>query len=351
MKLHELNIKLTKGQILKILNDEPFEVMHKHLGHGRHVLHLKKSNLDKLKMGNKIKLSSDEKENTIEGNGGFNKFFKNVGHALKNTFTNKNIESDLIHQGIPIAGNVLGTVLGGPAAGYAGAVIGNQIADEVGKKTGRGMRIIHKKGSMAAKEKMEKLRAMRGKGLFQTLRKVGIHRKDVERVAKNVGKKAAHIGVDTLSSAANAYGVPVPEEFKDIAKHNIDRLIDSHPKHHNVHNKIQEYDERLPENNEISTERLQHHVDRMPAEAQPFVQQQMNSMGFGLKNKYLRIIKGGNVKITRRPKKLYAESQNTFSPYANSNSPQMNPYQPTINSYTHPVPLYGSGLYGLGLYN
>jgi hypothetical protein len=42
---------------------------------------------------------------------------------------------------------------------------------------------------------------------------------------------------------------------------------------------------------------------------------------------------------------IQAESEATFSPYANSNSPQMNPYQPKINSFTHVVPLTGKGLY------
>jgi hypothetical protein len=82
IKLHELNIKLTKSQILKILNDEPFEITHEHIGHGRHVLHLKKLNFDKLMKGHKIKLSSDEKDHTIEGNGGFGKFFKSVGRTF-----------------------------------------------------------------------------------------------------------------------------------------------------------------------------------------------------------------------------------------------------------------------------
>ena len=93
-------------------------------------------------------------------------------------------------------------------------------------------------------------------------------------------------------------------------------------------------------------------MERLPPQAQPFVQQQMNSLGFGLKHKHIRVIKGGNVKITRRPKRMHhhtnirAESEATFSPYANSNSPQMNPYQPTVNSFTPVVPLTGRGLYG-----
>jgi hypothetical protein len=349
MKLHEVSVKLTKGQILKILNDEPLEVTHKHLGHGTHVLHLKKNNLDKLRMGHKIKLSSDEKDNTIEGNGGFNKFFRNVGRTLKHALTPAHIESALIHQGIPIAASTVGSLLGGPAGGFAGSVAGHEIANVVGEKAGRGFSSVTKRGSIEAREKMANLRAMKGNGLFKALHKVGIHRKDVKHVAKHVGKVAAHIGIDALSTAANAYGVPVPEELREIAKNSADHLIDGN--HHRAYETIAAPVRETAR--EVAREQVQHQLERLPPESQPFVQQQMNSFGFGLKHKHMRVIKGGNVKITRRPKRMHhsgeyirAESQATFSPYANSNSPQMNPYQPTVNSFTHVVPLTGRGLYG-----
>jgi hypothetical protein len=150
------------------------------------------------------------------------------------------------------------------------------------------------------------------------------------------------------STAATAYGVPVPEELKDIAKHSADHLIDG-----NRHHAYEAIAAPVRETaREIAREQVQQQIERLPPQSQPFVQQQMNSLGFGLKHKHTRVIKGGNVKITRRPKRIHhnhtnieAESQNTFSPYANSNSPQMNPYQPRINSYTHVVPLSGRGLY------
>ena len=47
MKTHEVTFKLTKNQIIKIINDEPFTLYHKHMGHGRHVLHLKKATINK----------------------------------------------------------------------------------------------------------------------------------------------------------------------------------------------------------------------------------------------------------------------------------------------------------------
>jgi hypothetical protein len=199
---------------------------------------------------------------------------------------------------------------------------------------------------------------MNGKGLFQSLHKIGIHRKDVKHVAKHVGKVAAHIGIDALSTAANAYGVPVPEELREIAKNSADHLIDGR-KHHAyeaiaapVRSRVQEYTDMLPEPREMARHQVQQQLERLPPQAQPFVQSQMNSLGFGLKHKYTRAIKGGNVKIVRRPKRMHhsegnihAESEATFSPYANSNSPKMNPYQPKINSFTHVVPLTGRGLY------
>jgi hypothetical protein len=36
MKLHEVSVKLTKSQILKILHDEPLTIKHEHIGHGKH---------------------------------------------------------------------------------------------------------------------------------------------------------------------------------------------------------------------------------------------------------------------------------------------------------------------------
>jgi hypothetical protein len=63
------------------------------------------------------------------------------------------------------------------------------------------------------------------------LNKVGIHRKHIKHVKKHVGKIAAHMGIDALSTAANAYGVRVPEELREIAKHSADHLIDGNRRH------------------------------------------------------------------------------------------------------------------------
>jgi hypothetical protein len=103
-------------------------------------------------------------------------------------------------------------------------------------------------------------------------------------------------------------------------------------------------------------EKIQQQVDKLPIEVQPYLEEKIVSLGLGLKKKYGRVIKGGTMKITRKPKKLYdqnisgpypGENEETFSPYLNVNNPAMNPYIPMSNSYVKRVPLTsGSGLFG-----
>jgi hypothetical protein len=364
MKLHEVTIKLTKSQILKIYHDEPFLIKHQHVGHGRHVLHLKKPNINKLMNGHKIKLDSDEKERTIEGNGGINKFFKNVGNTLKKTFRPKNIEKALIHEGIPFASGAIGSTFLGPAGGLAGSIVGHEIADVVGNKTGLGIKI--EKGTPHMINKMAKLRAMKknnsevenGTGFFKELHKIGISRKDFMKTAKHIGKHAANNAIDTISSAASVYtGVPIPESITNSIKSSADHLIDG--KHREAITSLKspvldKIEEKIP----ILRNNLDHEISRLPHQVQPFVRQKIDQIGFGLKYKNHRVLKGGNVKISKMSKKIYknqsipihAESEQTFSPYANANSPQMHPFIPKYNSFVHVVPLYGHGLYGNGLY-
>jgi len=119
-------------------------------------------------------------EAPMEGHGNaFTDFFtktipkaaKKAGDDIKD-FGTKTLPSTLIHQGIPVAGSVLGGVAGealapegGPVSGIVGSQLGkqagNMIADKVGKETGYGLKL--KKGSQEAKDYMAKIRAMRGK--------------------------------------------------------------------------------------------------------------------------------------------------------------------------------------------
>ena len=57
----------------------------------------------------------------------------------------------------------------------------------------------------------------------------------------------------------------------------------------------------LPQARETAIEQVQKQMERLPPQAQPFVQQ----LSFGLKHKHTRVIKGGNVKITRWPKRKH----------------------------------------------
>jgi gas vesicle protein len=299
-------------------------------------------------------------------------------------------------------------MLGGPAGGFAGAVAGHEIADIVGEKTGKGMKIVNRrsyKGTPEMKERMKRLRELRkkqrmavegeisdkmldrqattlhhreldrlrgekgrtanlfgelrtknpikeGQGLFRTLHKMGIHRKDVVHAGKVMGKAAAEHGIDTMANIAGAYGFPVPPAITESLKQSTDHLIDGN--HKRAMESI-----KAPAK-EIMKEQIQKQVDKLPIEVQPFVESKVVSMGLGLKKKHQRVVKGGTVRITRRPKILYKNlfsgsglSDDTFSSIASIHAPQMHPYVPQINSFVRAVPLNGHGLYqpsGHGLF-
>jgi hypothetical protein len=68
-------------------------------------------------------------------------------------------------------------------------------------------------------------------------------------------------------------------------------------------------------------------------------------MGLGLKAKHGRIIKGGNLRISRIPKHMTSNisygsglSDETFSSLLNTHKPALHPYHPRINNV--------HGLYG-----
>jgi hypothetical protein len=52
----------------------------------------------------------------------------------------ENIESTLIHTGLPTLGRVVGTLIGGVPAGMAGEELGNMAGDVIGEATGRGLK-------------------------------------------------------------------------------------------------------------------------------------------------------------------------------------------------------------------
>jgi len=76
-----------------------------------------------------------------------------------NQFFTDTLPSTLIHDGIPLAGQVIGSVIGSATGDPLGSVVGSQIgkyggqklADYVGKETGRGIKRLAKRGVSLAK--------------------------------------------------------------------------------------------------------------------------------------------------------------------------------------------------------
>jgi hypothetical protein len=207
------------------------------------------------------------------------------------------------------------------------------------------MKIVNKKKAIGMRKKRAPTK--KGQGLFKALHKIGISRKDVKHAGKVIGKTAVNHGIDAIGVAANAYGFPVPEELKESLKKGADHLIDGN--HHKAYETIKQPAK------ELMKEAVQKQVDKLPIEVQPYVNEQVISMGFVLKKKHGRVVKGGTARITRLPKKLYKNfemsgtglSDETFSPYLSMHNPAFHPYQPAINSFTKVVPLNGGrGLFG-----
>jgi hypothetical protein len=259
------------------------------------------------------------------------------------------MESIAIHQGIPAVTGFLGNAAGGPVGGFAGAVVGSQIANLVGNKVGAGIK-THRRGvrrySSGTDEMKEKMRKVReGKGLGKNLKTAARHA--ISYAKTFAKKKAADHVIDGISSIANAYGYPVPSAVTTTMKLAADHYIDG--RHQAAIHAI-----KTPAK-QLMKEQIQKQVDALPIEAQPYVQQKVVSLGFGMKQKHERVMRGGTLKVVRKSKKLYKNDdythdrhedhvEATFSPYLNSSNPAMNPYIPLVNSYTHAIKS-GKGLY------
>jgi hypothetical protein len=314
-------------------------------------LHLKKATINKMLNGSGLKhrihLDHDEREKTLEG-GSIGKFFKKMGNKVKDALTPRNIAHVALHNGLPMLTATLGTALApelGPVGGIAGSVAGSQIANVIGKKTGLGL-----KGSEEMKEKMAKIRA--GKGLGKNIKKAAKH--TLSHVASYFGKKVANHAIDGIAGIANSYGYHIPDPVKNSIKMGADYYIDG--RRQDAMNAIKDPVMNLAqEKKQVLKEQIQRQVDKLPIQVQPYVQDRVVSLGFGLKKKHERILKGGTMKISRRGKKMYnnndfhLKSEETFSPYLNTDNPAQTPYIPMVNSFTHQVPLKsGNGLFGPG---
>ena len=154
------------------------------------------------------------------------KVYADTGKVIKRGFDRtmvdsglgKNIASNLIDVGanilLPAAlGGV--SMLAGDPTGISGNVVGSiagKYIDEAAARKGYGMK------------------PRQGKGFFKTLKKVtGINKKDVVKVAKNVGKQAARVGAQVAGEALSEYtGNPMAgAAFERIAVGAADRAIDS----------------------------------------------------------------------------------------------------------------------------
>jgi hypothetical protein len=333
---HLLNLKLTKRQILRIINHEPFTISHKHFGHGRHEILLNPYNYNKVVKANnrkgttKITLDDDETKKTLEGNG-LGHFFKSLGRKIEHTANDAghaivstaneygpsvgtHIASTLIHQGIPGVASVLGDVAGGPIGGIAGGLAGYELSQQIGKSTGYGM----KQKTKAKKD---------GKGLFKALHKIGISRNQV----KSVGKVIANQAIDAIGATATAYtGVPMTP-FTESLKSATDKAIDDE-NHRGITRAIKSNGKLLAE------EQIQKQIQKLPIEIQPLAEQKVVQMGFGLKH--------GNAKIK---KKYIANPNATFSNILLNNNPAMHPFIPEYNPNL--TAIKGTGLPHFNVYD
>lgn len=280
---HQLH--LTRKQINALTKGSATNVPFAHMGSGAGevVVMLHPQNARKLLTsykkgkGMRLKLTPEELETSMIHGSGFNigKAFKKMGRDIKKgfnkeiarpvsgiardiergakkTFTpqlgrdilsgletvGRPVGSFLIHEGIPVLGNVAGEALAtlagnpelAPFAGALGQSLATRGADALGRKTGLGMR----KGSAEMKERMAMLRAMRGqkegKGLFKTLHKMGIKgvKKPLTRIFKEAGKATAKVASQAVGEAIGAYtGNPqAGEAFSRIADATAERAID-----------------------------------------------------------------------------------------------------------------------------
>jgi hypothetical protein len=122
---------------------DPFQQqMHEHhkLRHGHGMMDfLKKAGKSAFKAVAPIAIDEGSKflKSQVEGMGV--RKHKTKKHSKRGAGFLDDLESGLIHVGIPTAGHFAGEMLGGPAGALAGEALGNFGADAIGNLTGRGV--------------------------------------------------------------------------------------------------------------------------------------------------------------------------------------------------------------------
>jgi hypothetical protein len=245
MKSIEHSITASPAQLKKLLSGGAITLKPGQIGDGPHLLSVMPNTARRIqtamRKGKGVRVSLKKGE-TIGGNAATD-FFNKAGNTLKNTFTpslGKDIARAAIDVGtstvLPAAGAALGSVAGNPFLGeVAGAAAGsalNQYAATKGyglksKKSGYGNPMISSNAVVLRKYGSQK--EQKGKGVFKTLNKIGISKKQVITAAKDVGKAAVRVGAKVAGEAISAYtGNPVAgAAFEKIAVAGADKLIDS----------------------------------------------------------------------------------------------------------------------------
>lgn len=255
---HQLH--LSENQINNLMSGKSTNIPIQHMGSGagETVVLLNPVNAKKLLSaykrgkGMRLNLNSDELKGSMIQGRGFKKAMKKTGKFIRNfnidkgldladeaidyadmggkeikrgfnkkirdSGVGKRIASELIDTStqvlLPTALGGLSMLMGDPT-GMSGAVVGGIAGDQLNKmaeRNGYGM-------SMG--EKMARLRAMKGQGLYKALAKKGIKKRPVANALKAIGKEALKGATTVASQAITAYtGNPMAGE---MFKQTVDR--------------------------------------------------------------------------------------------------------------------------------
>lgn len=247
---HQLH--LSENQINNLMSGKSTNIPIQHMGSGagETVVLLNPANAKKLLSaykkgkGMRLNLNSDELKGSMIQGRGFKKDMRKAGKFIKSSANKgidygdiageeikrgfnkkirdsgvgKRIASELIDTStqvlLPTALGGLSMLMGDPT-GMSGAVVGGIAGDQLNKmaeRNGYGM-------SMG--ERMARLRALKGQGLYKALAKKGIKKRPVANALKAVGKEALKGATTVASQAITAYtGNPMAGE---MFKQTVDR--------------------------------------------------------------------------------------------------------------------------------
>ncbi len=252
---HQLH--LTDKQIENLMSGKSTNIPIQHMGSGagETVVLLNPSNAKKLLSaykkgkGMRLNLNTDELKGSMIQGRGFKKDMRKAGKFIKSS-ANKGIDygdiageeikrgfnkkirdsglgkkmaSELIDAGTIVLPTALGglSMLAGDPSGMSGAIVGGITADQLNKLAERGGYGI------SMKDKMAKLRAMKGQGLYKSLAKKGIKKRPIANALKAVGKEALKGATTAASQAIASYtGNPMAGEmFKQTVDRTGEQMI------------------------------------------------------------------------------------------------------------------------------